>query len=76
MGKCAMTKELNNLAEKEEEQPTKAPNSTFKITKAEEAIVKSFKFYSPNFFLNLINSPFEAELNNGELTSLFKPPTV
>lgn len=76
MGKCAMTKELNNLAEKEEEQPTKTPNSTFKIAKADEATVKSFKFYSPITFLYSINSPFEAELNNGELTSLFKPPTV
>lgn len=76
MGKCAMTKELNNLAEKEEEQPTKTPNSTFKITKAEEAVVKSFKFYSPNLFLYLIETAFEAKLNKGELTSLFKPPTV
>ncbi len=76
MGKCAMSKELNNLAEKEEEQPTKTPNSTFKITKAEEAVVKTFKFYSPINFLYLIDSSFEAELNKGELTSLFKPPTV
>lgn len=76
MGKCAMTKELNNLAEKEEEQPTKTPNSTFKITKAEEAVVKTFKFYSPNLFLYLIETSFEAKLNKGELTSLFKPPTV
>lgn len=76
MGKCAMAKELTNLAEKEEEQPVKSPNSTFKITKVEEAVIKTIKFYSPTAFLYLIDTPFEAKLNKGELTSLFKPPTV
>jgi hypothetical protein len=29
MGKCAMTKELNNLGEKEEQKSTKKTNSVF-----------------------------------------------
>lgn len=74
MGKCAMEKELVKLTEKEEPQPTKTPNSTFKISKVEEAIVKSVKFYSPQVFLSLIKTPFEEKLNKGALTFLFKPP--
>jgi hypothetical protein len=74
MGKCAMEKELVKLTEKEEPQPVKNPNSTFKISKVEEAVVKSIKFYSPQVFLSLIKTPFEEKLNKGALTVLFKPP--
>ncbi|MEO6303658.1 MAG: hypothetical protein ABIP51_10865 [Bacteroidia bacterium] len=76
MGKCAMEKELTKLAEKEEEQPTKTPDSNIKLNKAEEAVVKTIKFYSPNIFLSLINTSFEAKLKEGKVTALFKPPTI
>lgn len=75
-GKCAMEKELTKLEEKEEDQSAKSPNSTFKITKTEEAVVKTIKFYSPAIFLSLIKTPFLAELKSGELSVLIKPPTT
>lgn len=71
-----MEKELTNLEEKEDDQPAKTPNSTFKITKAEEAVVKSIKFYSPAIFLSLITTPFTVKIKTAELASIFKPPTV
>lgn len=76
MGKCAMEKELTNLTEKEDDQPTKTPNSNLKIQKAEEAVVKAVQFYSPTIFLSLISTSFEAKLKKGERSVLFKPPTV
>ena len=75
-GKCAMEKELVSLTEKEETQSTKNQNSEIKITKVEDAIVKTFKFYSPNAILSIINTTFEAKLKKGETTVLFKPPIV
>ncbi|MBA2612132.1 MAG: hypothetical protein H0U95_09180 [Bacteroidetes bacterium] len=70
-----MAEELTNLTQKEQEQPVKTPNSTFKMTKAEDTIVKIIKFYSHSNFLYIINTSFEAKLNKGELNVLFKPPT-
>jgi hypothetical protein len=75
-GKCAMEKELVSLNEKEEPQPTNSPNSNIKITKVEEAIVTTLKFYPPSGFLTIIRTTFESELKQGEMTVLFKPPTV
>lgn len=76
MGKCAMEKELVNLNQKEEPQSAKTPNSQIKITKVEEAIVTTLKFYPPNAFISLIKTTFEAKLKKGELNVLFKPPTA
>ena len=76
MGKCAMEKELTNLAEKEDEQPVKTPNSNLKIQKAEEAVVKTIRFFSPSIFLSNINTSIEAKLKTGEKSVLLKPPTV
>jgi hypothetical protein len=75
-GKCAMEKELVSLSEKEEPQSTKTPNSEIKITKVEEAIVTTLKFYAPNTLISLIKTTFEANLKKGEMTVLFKPPTT
>ena len=69
-----MEKELTNLEEKEEDQSAKTPNSAFKITKAEEAIVKTIKFYCPATFLSLIKTPYIAKPNKAELAVLFRPP--
>ncbi len=76
MGKCAMEKELTELAEKEDDQPVKTPDTNLKIQKAEEAVVKTVRFYSPSIFLSTINTSFEAKLKTGEIPVLFKPPTV
>ena len=75
-GKCAMEKELVSLTEKEESQSTKTPDSAIKISKVEEAIVTTLKFYPPNSFSKVLKITFEAKLKQGELTVLFKPPTI
>lgn len=71
-----MEKELTKLDEKEEDQSAKTPNSTIKISKAEEAMVRDLKFSYQKHLISLIDTPFLAELKNGELPVLIKPPTV
>jgi hypothetical protein len=75
-GKCAMEKELTKLTEKEEDRSAKTPDSTVKITKTEEAVVKTIKFYSPAIFLSLIKTPYTAALKKVDPAVLFKPPTA
>lgn len=75
-GKCAMGKALVKLTENEEVPSTKNPNSTFKITKVEDALFNTLKFYPPLAFLPLLKTSFEPKLKKGEVTDLFKPPAV
>lgn len=71
-----MEKELTKLTEKEEDRSAKTPDSTVKITKTEEAVVKTIKFYSPAIFLSLIKTPYTAALKKVDPAVLFKPPTA